>query len=247
MSVRWRSQRPRSVVYTAAMLLWAASGASADGLEELTDAAARVQYAFYTEDARALEEALAIIDGFEFDESLAAQKSYQLAYGHWRLSQVRAARGDRRGAGRAANACEAHAQAATSKDPRFADAFGVAAVCDVPALVQGKSVNCRNKPLRTAVQLAPDNPRVQYIQALCSRSSDVEEWRAVVMAFEGAPLRSQRTPDWGHAEALLALGQSYLTRGDSVAARDAVERALAAAPDYRAAQTMLEVAASRPR
>jgi Tfp pilus assembly protein PilF len=101
--------------------------------------------------------------------------------------------------------------------------------------------------LRTALTLAPENPRVRFIEALCAGDSDIEDWRAVVTAFESAPPRSERAPDWGHAEALLALGQSYLTRGDSVAARDAIERALVIAPDYRAAQSLLETAASRPR
>ena len=54
-------------------------------------------------------------------------------------------------------------------------------------------------------------------------------------------------PDWGHAEALTLLGGSYLTSGDPVAARDALERALVIAPDYREAQELLQTAAARPR
>lgn len=240
------SKTRRRVVYIAAALLYAGVGVHADSVEELTDAAARVQYAYYTEDARALEESLAVIDGLEVDANLGALKSYHLAYGHWRLAQVQAAVGNKRAAAQAVNACETHADAATASDARFAEAFGVAAVCDVAPASQGKA-GCRSKPLRTALLLAPQSPRLLFMEALCARDSDVEDWRAVVTAFEAAPPRSGRAPDWGHAEALLALGQSYLTRGDSVAARDAVERALVIAPDYRAAQVMLEAAASRPR
>lgn len=234
----------RYVVYIAAV--FASCGAHADSVEELADAAARVQYAYYTEDARSLEESLAVIDGLDVDANLGALKSYHLAYGHWRLAQVQGAIGNKRASGQAVNACEAHADAATASDARFAEAFGVAAVCGASAPSQGKA-DCRGKPLRAALLLAPENPRLLFIQALCARDSDVEDWRAVVTAFEAAPPRSERAPDWGHAEALLALGQSYLTRGDAVAARDAVERALVIAPDYRAAQLMLEAAASRPR
>lgn len=236
-------------MYIAATLACAPFGVRADGIEELTDAAARIQYAYYTEDARAIAEALTVIDGLEVDATLGPLKSYHLAYGHWRLAQVHGAAGDKRAAGRAADACETHAAAASAADARYAEAFGVAAVCNVVAPVQGKPMraSCRDKPLRTALELAPDNPRVRLIAALCARDSDVEDWRNVVVGFEAPAPQSTRAPDWGHAEALLALGQSYLTQGDMVAARDAVERALVIAPDYRAAQLMLEAAASRPR
>ena len=43
------------------------------------------------------------------------------------------------------------------------------------------------------------------------------------------------------------LGESYLQRGDPVAARDALERALVLAPDYRQAHKLLQTAATRPR
>jgi len=43
------------------------------------------------------------------------------------------------------------------------------------------------------------------------------------------------------------LGESYLQRGDPVAARDTLERALVMAPDYRQAQQLLQGAATRPR
>lgn len=236
----------RRVVYSAAAFLCAAGGVRADSVEVLIDAAARVQYAYYTEDARALEEALAVIDELEVDANLRALKSYHLAYGHWRLAQVHGAGGNKRAAGQATTACETHSEAATVNDARLAEAFGVAAVCGAPAPAQGRA-DCRGKPLRTALLLAPENPRILFIEALCARDSDNEDWRAVVTAFEVTPPQPERAPDWGHAEALLALGQSYLTRGDPVAARDAVERALVIAPDYRAAQLMLEAAASRPR
>jgi Tfp pilus assembly protein PilF len=48
-------------------------------------------------------------------------------------------------------------------------------------------------------------------------------------------------------EALTTLGETYLQRGDPVAARDALERALVLAPDYRQAQQLLQAAATRPR
>ena len=46
-------------------------------------------------------------------------------------------------------------------------------------------------------------------------------------------------PGWGHAEAYLALGHQLLQRGDVLGARNWIERALIAAPDYKAAQREL--------
>jgi len=68
-----------------------------------------------------------------------------------------------------------------------------------------------------------------------------------VSSFEGAPPARPGKPDWGQVEALTMLGETYLQRGDPVAARDALERALVMAPDYRQAQQLLQSAATRPR
>jgi Tfp pilus assembly protein PilF len=106
--------------------------------------------------------------------------------------------------------------------------------------------------LRTAAGLAPENPRVKLVQAICASAKDpdpaaTDRWRAVVASFEAAPPSRPGKPDWGHVEALTMLGETYLQRGDPVAARDALERALVLAPDYRQAQQLLQTAAARPR
>lgn len=56
-----------------------AASAGAESPAEFDDAAARMQFAFYTGDSRALEEVLIEIAGFEVGGGLAAAKSYQLA------------------------------------------------------------------------------------------------------------------------------------------------------------------------
>lgn len=106
--------------------------------------------------------------------------------------------------------------------------------------------------MRTALTLGAENPRVQFINAFCSPVGEgdpgtVDRWRAVVTLFEAAPPSEPGKPDWGHAEALTLLGESYLKRGEMVAARDVLERALVLAPDYRQAQKLLQTAASRPQ
>ncbi len=236
------------------------SAARAESLEELDDAAARMQYAFYTGDARALEEVVMLMERTEAGAGLAALKSYQLAYGHWRLAEVHAAAGaaDRSRSGartaavRAAQACARHARAAVVADGRMAEAYAIHAVCDAfsPAVAEAgtQKRSCNARSLRTALSITSDNPRIGLIEAMCvNRTYDPEDLRSVVAAFEAAPPRTAGEPDWGHAEVLAMLGNAYLMRGEPVAARDALERALVIAPDYRRAQELLQTAATRPR
>jgi hypothetical protein len=244
------------------LLLVAAGSAPAASTAEFDDMVARLQFAFFTGDSRALDETLRELARFEADGSLAAAKSYQLAYGHWKLAQLlgdpenqRAQAQIRTSPGKAARTCVQHARDAISKDPRMADIYAIEAVCDTFSPGQasnGSSACLRSKSMRTALTVGGDNPRVQFIHALCSPSLDtdpaaIERWRAVVSKFEAAPPSQPGKPDWGHAEALTVLGLRYLKRGEMVAARDVLERALVLAPDYRQAQLLLQTAASRPQ
>jgi tetratricopeptide (TPR) repeat protein len=241
-------------------LLLVALPAAATSTAEFDDAVARMQFAFFTGDSRALEEMLHTLANLEVDAGLAAARSYQLAYGNWKLAQVlsdpenEGARSSRTSAGKAAKACVQHARQAIEKDPRMADIHAIEAVCDAfsPGAERGSPACLRSKSMRTALTLGADNPRVQFIHALCSPDSAddpaaLQRWRSVVARFEAAPPSQPGKPDWGHAEALTLLGRSYLKRGDTVAARDALERALVLAPDYRQAQKLLKMAANRPR
>ncbi|HET7132053.1 MAG TPA: hypothetical protein VFJ95_07380, partial [Gammaproteobacteria bacterium] len=58
-----------------------------------------------------------------------------------------------------------------------------------------------------------------------------------VAAFDARPA-ALRGPEWGEAEALAALGELKLARGDAREARDLIERALLLAPDYRFAMEL---------
>jgi tetratricopeptide (TPR) repeat protein len=252
----------RVLVYTGALALCAAS-AQGQEMEEIEDAAARIQYAYYTGDARELQSALGEMEGLEADPKLKGVKAYHLAYGQWRLAELHAQAGalgssptGRSLASRAAQACAKHAQEAVAADARHADAYAIQAICPAFAATAAAALrnerrerpSCRMSALRTATALEPDNPRVLFVSRLCMQEPPTsDELRKVVAAFESAPPRASRAPDWGHAEALALLGQRYLTSGDAVAARDALERALVIAPDYREAQELLQTAAVRPR
>lgn len=255
--------KARSIV---ALLLAACSASAAAGTDELDDAAARLQYAFYTADVRGLQDVLTTIESLEIDAPAGA-KDYQLAYGQWKLAQLYADKDSQRTpvphasslAGKAAEQCVKHARAAIEQDARNAEAYALEAVCSgMPQgffrLVGSNGGGCeKSKSLKTAAELAPSDPRVQLIQAMCTSAKPgkagdhVAKWSQVVAVFEAAPPSAPGKPDWGHVEALTLLGESYLQRGDAVAARNAIERALVLAPDYRQAQRVLEAAASRPR
>ena len=127
-------------------------------------------------------------------------------------------------------ACEGHSR----DDPR-----GLVRLCEQQAAAHGGGARSG----QSARQAHPGN--------LCAEHgrdpAAVDRWRAVVASFEAAPPSRPGKPDWGHVEALTMLGETYLQRGDPVAARDALERALVLAPDYRQAQQLLQAAAARPR
>lgn len=261
------AQRLHTICAGALLCVAVSPAAWGETMAEIDDAAARIQYAFYTGDARAIEEVLTLVDGFEVESGLAAAKSYQLAYGNWKLAQLyiepqtegrsRAANANQAKslASKAAQTCAGHAKAAIAQDPRMSDVYAIEAICEgfSTSPRSGGLMPCaRSKSLKTALTLEPDNPRVRLIEALCitgiaADPASLDRWRAVVASFEAAPPSRPGKPDWGHVEALTLLGESCLQRGDTVAARDALERALVLAPDYRQAQTLLQVAATRPR
>lgn len=234
----------------------------ADATSELDDAAARAQYAFYTGDTRGLEEIIGLIKRLETPATLTPMKEYYAAYGSWKLAQLytdeslrSSGKSSVRGqAGKAAQTCLRHIDAALKLDQRMSEAHAIGAIC--AALAPGLALTscARSKELRTALELESDNPRIHLIKVLCATENDaasfsaqIEKLRTLVAAFESAPPSRPGKPDWGQAEALLLLGQSYLQRGDPLAARDAIERALVIAPDYRKAQELLQAAATRPK
>lgn len=247
-----------------AVLCMAAPCVPADAISDLDDAAARAQYAFYTADIRSLEEVLGLIDGLQVPPTLALMREYYAAFGSWKLAQLYSEEAGGKPAARASlnkatQDCQRHAQAAIQLDPRSGEVHAIAAICGAlaPGLTPTKGfarTNCsRSKSLRIAQELEPTNPRIKLVEVLCfddrelAAAAYVQKLRATVDAFETAPPSRPGKPDWGQAEALLLLGQNYLQRGDLVAARDVIERALVIAPDYRRAQELLQTAATRPR
>jgi tetratricopeptide (TPR) repeat protein len=237
---------------------------AADTLSDLDDAQARVQYAFYTADVRTLEDVVAMIEQLEVPQPLAALKAYSAAYGEWKLAELHGAdapidkRTLRSSSAKAAHACLVHTNEALGLDPRMTEAYVLDTACNMVTESRTESLKARpacarSKSLRTAQQLEPKNPRVLLIEAMCLHGTDVasstaafDRLRGVVAAFEAAPPAKPGAADWGQAEALLMLGEDYLQRGESHAARDVIEKALVIAPDYRKARALLDTANIRP-
>ena len=242
-------------------LLAAASVARANDAAELEDAAARAQYAFFTNDVRALQDVLAELDAAQFEQKLSWRKNYLLAYGQWKLAQLHAQRAQgsatHSDGTSAAKACAAYAKATVKQESRMAEAHALQAICeDKPqsfvALAALERGSCeRHRGLREAMTLAPQNPRVQLIDAMCTRpvapKDEVERWRRVVSSFETAPRPQSGAADWGHAEALTLLAEALLKSGAPVAARDAAEKALVIAPDYESARAVLQAISSQSK
>lgn len=250
------------------LLAMLCSGANAESTAELDDAAARLQYAFYTADVRALQDVRDVLASLEVPPQSLAMKEYYLGFGEWKAAQLHEVRARelpspeaRNNAAKAAQECSKHMQTAIAQDTRFAEAYAIEALCaGLPHSQRAGGVRSaqnacgRSKGLQTALKLEPGNPRVRLVEYLCQGAPDhersavqFEQLRDVIAAFEAAPPSRPGRPDWGEAEALVLMGEEYLRRGDTVAARNVLERALVLAPDFHAAQEMLQTASARPR
>jgi hypothetical protein len=265
-SASWCERRAEHAVGLRVRLLLsvsllAASVAQADDAAEIEDAAARAQYAFFTNDVRALEDVLAMIGSAQFEERLSSRKNYLLAYGQWKLAQLHAQRTQgatlRSEGASAARACVDNAKATVKQDPRLAEAHALQAICEgrpqsFVALAALNRGSCeRHRSMREAMTLAPQNPRVQLIAAMCTRplapKEEAERWRRIVGSFDTAPRPQSGAADWGHAEALTLLAEALLMSGAHVAARDAAEKALVIAPDYESARGVLQAISSQTK
>lgn len=250
---------PRYRVVLAAVLALSSLTARADAVAELDDAVARVEYAFYTMDTRSLKAAAGSIEQLAAPPELRGLQAYYVAFAHWKLAQLHQEEGaagvEPSQAAKAGGLCVRYAETARKLDAHLAEAAALQAVCETfePGLTGVRASCARSKLLRGAREKAPANPRIQLIEALCvaeqERASDayLARLRTVVQAFETASASAAPGPDWGLAEALVALTQCYLQRGEQTSARDAVERALVIAPDYRKAQALLTKVSARPR
>jgi tetratricopeptide (TPR) repeat protein len=209
------------------------------------DLESRVQYAWYTEDARdlaAVEKRLTALPDSD------SQRSYYLTLIQLREAQISA---DEQSGGRAAVSCISSADEALALRPTDAEVLALQSTC-MNLRRRTRSVPFAGSRTRAqmdrALQLAPKDPRVRLLAAQLSyetakstkeRAQQLAPFQSAVDAFELERQGLEHIPAWGAAEAWGGLAQVYLDRGDTIAARSALEHALLLVPEYKSAHRLL--------
>jgi hypothetical protein len=253
-----RRLRPRRLLPAlAGLILWAAAAHADD--TAWRDTEARVQYGYYTEDARALTN---VADTLGASDSHDPLRGYYAALADWRLALLAA---QSPAAARGASAAQLLQRCVRELDlvlearADFAEALALRAAC---ALTPAGGANLHvpftgpkpAKDLERAHALAPKNPRVLLAEALSdylqgtsgsgNKERALTKLRAATAAFEAERAGPEPLPGWGAADAYLYLARDLLDHGDAVGARDALEHALLLAPDYAQARRLMAKIAS---
>jgi hypothetical protein len=247
-----------AVALAAAALLGAARAGGATP-EELADFDAKTEYAFFTEDGRALAALLAA--NAALGSSTQALERYQYAHAEFRLLQVAYQQRKTRDVEAAAGACLTALEKANETEPRFAEGLVLEAACAgyLGSLggLRGPSAQRRGDArLAAARELAPRNPRVLLVDGLArwfrsgagaaERAEARKAFDGALRAFEMPTASSAGQPSWGEAEAWLFVGRALEEGGDLLGARNAYEKSLLIAPEFAAARRRIAALRSRP-
>jgi hypothetical protein len=250
-------------------LALAGSGALAGAdAGEWSDVEGRIQYAYYTQDTRALQSVLGSLkpkadEGGQVSDT--GRRAYFRALVHYRTAQVltSAAKGPAR---RAIDDCGDEVDNALRVLPRVpdgvdeapehrrhrAEAYALGTACALAGREMssipftGGRIGSR---IDEAVRLEPRNPRVRLVEALAmferagknaeEKAAALRRLRAVTVMFEEARAQASSTPEWGAAEAYAFLGRALIDERDVVGAREALERSLLIAPEYAFARRLM--------
>lgn len=229
-----------------------------EGYAVWADFESRIQYAYYTEDARALANLAELLAARTEADSW---KDYYQALAHYHYASMPNAPQPARGG--AAEKCIVAAERAaqTQLRSRKSDGSRPAANTAGPeniaeaAVLQSACFDLLSamKPVRAplatararkrlseALQLSPANPRALLIEASAQSGAEAEKTLSdALLRFERERQSASSLPSWGAAEGYLALGRLKFERGDVLGARDALERALLIAPEFAAARQLL--------
>lgn len=217
---------------------------AADGLDrDLADLAGRVDYGFYTGDRAVLEAARAALE--QLDGS-APPVAYYRGLANLRIAQL--AQREGRPGGEALERCIEAARLAVEADGGSAEPWILLGACSALAAGTGSlKSGSHERRVRQAIErvqtLDPGNPRLELVKAWAigydvaaldagQKSRVAELLGGALAAFAARPAG---VPDWGEAEAAVALGAVLLDRGDVRAARDRIEQALLIAPGFETA------------
>ncbi len=217
----------------------------------LLDLEARVEYGYFTEDTRTLEGLAAPSAGEQATEGM---KGYYAALAGYRLALVESDK-DKTRARSAAEQCvgsvDRAQQGSAAATP--AESMALQGAClellgQLGPLRAPWAGSKGKSQIQKALELAPRNPRVLLLDAIVTsgRAANGGEGeltlgklKKAIVALEGERQEVVHAPAWGLADAYTHLGRLYLDRGETVAARDALERALLAAPEFRQARRLM--------
>jgi tetratricopeptide (TPR) repeat protein len=214
------------------------------------DLESRIQYSYYTEDSRSLANVMELLAGAD---TASASKSYYTGLANYRLTLLALPKDTRR-AKETAEACVQNLDQALKIQKDFPEALALQSVCleALASLEAWRTPFASSKSgsqIEKARHLAPKNPRVLLLDAVelyeRPKSSPGEKDRAVsgfkkaAAAFEAERQETEHTPGWGAAEAYTYLARSLLDRGETLPARDALERALLIAPEFAEARRLM--------
>lgn len=222
------------------------SSARADDL--LDDLSGRIEYAFYAADSRSLQQSVEALEKLQVEAGDRELQPVYLRYGRWKLAQL-LAHDNPAQAQQAAETCAAAVTAPQGVLLAMHQALRAACLGmleQLRPLRRGFYQTAHAASLAQARQAGSRLPEVQLVAAwLAIQKEGVQSAHAAlaqaVQQYATAELEARpQAPHWGHAEACYWLGQSEMTRGDTLAARNMLERALVLAPDYRDARRVLQ-------
>src|SRR6201996_6412488 len=230
-----------------------AASAFAARAQEGGDTQAQIDYAYQTEDSNSLANLIQNLMNRVSNDSGDIALRYHLAHAQYRFGQLSRERHSR-AAESAFSDCIDQLKPVIDKDVKSAEGMALQSAC-YSALADLKSLEAvllRSRAadrLKSALRLAPRNPRAVLLSALqeirAGKTGSAENQQGfahlqlAAQLFEQSSGTRNDVPGWGHAEAYLALGRELQARGDRVGARNWIEKALIAAPDYKIAQRQL--------
>ena len=240
---------PHRLPLLAACLLGSMLALSAARAQEGGDLQAQILYAFQTEDLNQLSNLVQALGARVKDGEGGAAVRYHLAHAEYRYAALVGAKGGRE-AERALGDCTDQLNALLDKNAGAVEAMILSYGCQerLAELRRFEAVLLRARAqerLRAAQALAPRNPRLLLLTGMDelarAKPGSVDAQTAftrlqlAAQLFDESPATDLDKPGWGHAEAYLALGEQCMARGDRLGARNWIERALIAAPDYKSA------------
>ena len=263
------TKRISASIIGALALASASSFVRAQGAVDWADVEGRIQYAYYTNDVRALNGVLTFLTpkaGAEAEAGGADKgtRAYFRALANYRLAQVLTYTRQPK-ARDAIGKCNDEVDDVVDSLPvvkyldeepanrlKRAEAYALGTACTLAGRemssipLAGGRIGSR---IDEAAKLEPRNPRVKLVEALAmferagknadEKAAALRNLRAVTVMFEQARAQASTPPEWGAAEAYAFLGRALIDQRDAVGAREALERSLLIAPDFAYARKLM--------